>query len=77
MISTTDAEGGVQSFTFDQYNRLISSISPEGIQKEIEYDANNNKTQERILLEAGKVFKSVSGYDMLDQVIATSVGTSS
>lgn len=69
LLSTTDGEGNVKQFTFDQYDRLISSLSPEGILQETSYDANNNKSEESIHLENGKIFKNHSTYDILDQIV--------
>jgi len=72
-----DGEGNIKKFTFDQYDRLTSSLSAEGILQSIEYDANNNKTAQKVDLENGKVLKSTSAYDILDQVVENTIASNS
>lgn len=76
LLQTTDGEGNIKKFTYDQYDRLISSLSSEGILSEIKYDANNNQTEQKLNLENGKALKSTSTFDILDQVVGNTVGSS-
>lgn len=76
LVSTTDGEGNTKTFSFDQYDRLIRSISAEWIREEASYDANNNKIEQRSYLENNQVLRNQSTYDILDQVIGTTLGES-
>jgi len=77
LLTTTDGEGNIKKFAYDQYDRLVTSLSSEGILQETSYDANNNKTEQRVNLENGKILSSTSVYDILDQVIGNTIGTDS
>lgn len=54
---------------------MISSLTAEGIKSEILYDANNNVTTQKIILDADTALSSSSAYDLLDQPTSTSIGS--
>jgi YD repeat-containing protein len=59
--------------TYDAFDHLIESISPEGIRSRSTYDANNNKLTDELVLDDSHSVKTIYGYNLLDKpIIATS-----
>lgn len=69
MLSATDGEGKISTFSYTPFNLTASGKTAEGIETRFTYDANNNKTKEEIYtLTGGTVGTVIYEYDILDRV---------
>ncbi len=71
VVSVTDALGNSKTATYDGFDRLMSSVSAEGVEKRFRYDANNNRISEETVLLGGNTAKTAYGYDVLDHLVST------
>jgi large repetitive protein len=68
----SDALGNTTIYSYDNFGLLTQVISPEGIKQFFAYDANNNITQQKLLLEDGSFATKNFAYDVLDNPTSVS-----
>lgn len=62
-----DGENNTKTFSYDVFDRLTSQTSTEGIVREYLYDANNNKTNEKVDISVSESVDTTTTYNILDK----------
>lgn len=70
-----DGENNTKNFSYDAFDRLTSQTSTEGIVREYVYDANNNKTSEKVDISVSESADTNTIYDTLDKPTQVSTET--
>lgn len=66
-LTLTDGRGNTKTFTYDAYDHIVETLTPEGIKSEILYDANNNKTRTTLTLDNAQTLITDTTYNLLDK----------
>lgn len=75
-LTVMDGEGNIQTLTYDAFDALKSSLTPEGVQKNFVYNANNKLEKSETILDATTKLTETTSYDVLDEVTGSTVGSS-
>jgi RHS repeat-associated protein len=66
-LTETDGRGNTKTLSYDNFDRLASSLTSEGIRTRYLSDANNNKTRTTLELSANETVITDTAYNLLDK----------